>query len=82
MPFDAVGVDTSTVSDYQAIHDAEWDIYRKLEAIPKTGAKVVRSKLSIRDLATRWLADGDICCAGCASTADLRRIVKAVADSV
>ena len=45
------------VSDYQAIVDAEWEIiYKKLEAIEKTGAKVVLSKLPIGDLATQWFA--------------------------
>lgn len=42
------------VSEYQAIVDAEWQIiYNKLEALYKTGAKVVLSKLPIGDLATQ-----------------------------
>lgn len=41
------------VEDYQKIVDAEWTIiYNKLEAIYKSGAKVVLSKLPIGDLAT------------------------------
>ncbi len=42
------------VSEYQAIVDAEWQIiYNKMEALHKTGAKVVLSKLPIGDLATQ-----------------------------
>lgn len=42
------------VSEYQAIVDAEWQIiYNKMEALYKTGAKVVLSKLPIGDLATQ-----------------------------
>ncbi|KAH8119985.1 chaperonin Cpn60/TCP-1 family [Phellopilus nigrolimitatus] len=71
------------VSDYQAIVDAEWEIiYRKLEAIEKTGAKVVLSKLPIGDLATQWFADRDIFCAGRVPAGDLRRVVQAVGGSV
>ncbi|KAJ7837428.1 chaperonin Cpn60/TCP-1 family [Mycena olivaceomarginata] len=45
----------------EAIVNAEWEIiYRKLQAIEKTGAKVVLSKLPIGDLATQWFADRDI----------------------
>lgn len=43
------------VSEYQAIVDAEWQIiYNKMEALFKTGAKVVLSKLPIGDLATQY----------------------------
>lgn len=71
------------VSEYQAIVDAEWEIiYRKLEAIEKTGAKVVLSKLPIGDLATQWFADRDIFCAGRVPAGDLRRVVQAVGGSV
>lgn len=43
------------VSEYQAIVDAEWQIiFNKLEALYKTGAKVVLSKLPIGDLATQY----------------------------
>ncbi len=49
---DNAEVRVEAVSDYQAIVDAEWEIiYRKLEAIENTGAKVVLSKLPIGDLA-------------------------------
>ena len=42
------------VSEYQAVVDAEWQIiYNKMEALYKTGAKVVLSKLPIGDLATQ-----------------------------
>ncbi|KAF6766759.1 t-complex protein 1 [Ephemerocybe angulata] len=62
---DNAEVRVEAVSDYQAIVDAEWEIiYRKLQAIEKTGAKVVLSKLPIGDLATQWFADRDIFCAG------------------
>ncbi|KAL7285523.1 hypothetical protein ACG7TL_000625 [Trametes sanguinea] len=71
------------VSDYQAIVDAEWEIiYRKLEAIEKTGAKVVLSKLPIGDLATQWFADRDIFCAGRVAADDLQRVVQAVGGSI
>ncbi|KAJ3750896.1 chaperonin Cpn60/TCP-1 family [Lentinula detonsa] len=71
------------VSDYQAIVDAEWEIiYRKLEAIEKTGAKVVLSKLPIGDLATQYFADRDIFCAGRVAARDLRRVVQAVGGSI
>ena len=46
------------VSEYQAIVDAEWEIiFHKLQAIERTGAKVVLSKLPIGVLATQWFAD-------------------------
>jgi T-complex protein 1 subunit eta len=71
------------VSDYQAIVDAEWEIiYRKLEAIEKTGAKVVLSKLPIGDLATQWFADRDIFCAGRVPAGDLQRVVQAVGGAI
>lgn len=71
------------VSEYQAIVDAEWEIiFRKLEAIAKTGAKVVLSKLPIGDLATQWFADRDIFCAGRVPASDLRRVVQAVGGSI
>ncbi|KAF9074979.1 chaperonin Cpn60/TCP-1 family [Rhodocollybia butyracea] len=71
------------VSDYQAIVDAEWEIiYRKLDAIEKTGAKVVLSKLPIGDLATQYFADRDIFCAGRVVAGDLRRVVQAVGGSI
>ena len=44
------------VSEYQAIVDAEWQIiYDKMEALHKSGAKVVLSKLPIGDLATQYV---------------------------
>jgi T-complex protein 1 subunit eta len=59
--------------------DAEWQIiYSKLEAIVKTGAKVVLSKLPIGDLATQYFADRDIFCAGRVPAEDLNRVVQAV----
>jgi len=80
---DNAEVRVEAVSDYQAIVDAEWEIiYRKLEAIEKTGAKVVLSKLPIGDLATQWFADRDIFCAGRVAAGDLRRVVQAVGGSV
>jgi len=80
---DNAEVRVEAVSDYQDIVDAEWEIiYRKLEAIEKTGAKVVLSKLPIGDLATQWFADRDIFCAGRVAAADLQRVVQAVGGSV
>lgn len=53
---DNAEVRVEQVSEYQAIVDAEWQIiYNKLEAIYKTGAKVVLSKLPIGDLATQYV---------------------------
>ena len=38
--------------------DAEWSIlYNKLEALHKSGAKVILSKLPIGDVATQYFAD-------------------------
>src|SRR6267154_1494797 len=80
---DNAEVRVDQVSDYQAIVDAEWEIiYRKLEAIEKTGAKVVLSKLPIGDLATQWFADRDIFCAGRVPAGDLNRVVQAVGGSI
>ena len=80
---DNAEVRVEAVSEYQAIVDAEWEIiYRKLQAIEKTGAKVVLSKLPIGDLATQWFADRDIFCAGRVPAQDLRRVVQAVGGSV
>jgi T-complex protein 1 subunit eta len=53
---DNAEVRVEQVSEYQAIVDAEWQIiYDKMEAIYKTGAKVVLSKLPIGDLATQYV---------------------------
>ncbi|CAG7848004.1 Probable T-complex protein 1 subunit eta Short=TCP-1-eta; AltName: Full=CCT-eta [Serendipita indica DSM 11827] len=80
---DNAEVRVEAVTDYQAIVDAEWEIiYRKLQLIEKTGAKVVLSKLPIGDLATQWFADRDIFCAGRVPAQDLRRVVQAVGGSI
>lgn len=80
---DNAEVRVDQVSDYQAIVDAEWEIiYRKLEAIENTGAKVVLSKLPIGDLATQWFADRDIFCAGRVPAADLQRVVQALGGAI
>ncbi|KAI9884285.1 MAG: T-complex protein 1 subunit eta [Watsoniomyces obsoletus] len=71
------------VSEYQAIVDAEWQIiFNKMEALYKTGAKVVLSKLPIGDLATQYFADRDIFCAGRVASDDLERVVQAVGGSI
>lgn len=80
---DNAEVRVNEVSEYQAIVDAEWSIiYRKLEAIVATGAKVVLSKLPIGDLATQYFADRDIFCAGRVADGDLKRVVQAVGGSI
>jgi T-complex protein 1 subunit eta len=80
---DNAEVRINEVSEYQAIVDAEWQIiYAKLEAIVKTGAKVVLSKLPIGDLATQYFADRDIFCAGRVAADDLRRVTQAVGGAV
>ncbi|KAF2835812.1 hypothetical protein M501DRAFT_1007659 [Patellaria atrata CBS 101060] len=71
------------VSEYQAIVDAEWQIiFDKMEALHKTGAKVVLSKLPIGDLATQYFADRDIFCAGRVSSDDMERVVQATGASI
>ena len=53
---DNAEVRVEQVSEYQAVVDAEWQIiYNKMEALYKTGAKVVLSKLPIGDLATQYV---------------------------
>ncbi|KAL1952719.1 hypothetical protein VTO42DRAFT_4420 [Malbranchea cinnamomea] len=75
---DNAEVRVDQVSEYQAIVDAEWQIiYNKLEALYKTGAKVVLSKLPIGDLATQYFADRDIFCAGRVSADDMERVNQA-----
>ncbi|CAO1635740.1 unnamed protein product [Jaminaea pallidilutea] len=80
---DNAEVRINEVSEYQAIVDAEWQIiYSKLEAIVKTGAKVVLSKLPIGDLATQYFADRNIFCAGRVPADDMKRVVQAVGGSI
>ncbi|WWC70098.1 T-complex protein 1, eta subunit [Kwoniella pini CBS 10737] len=80
---DNAEVRVNEVSEYQAIVDAEWSIiYKKLEAIVDTGAKVVLSKLPIGDLATQYFADRDIFCAGRVTAGDLKRVTQAVGGSI
>ncbi|KAF2150008.1 hypothetical protein K461DRAFT_296403 [Myriangium duriaei CBS 260.36] len=80
---DNAEVRVEQVSEYQAIVDAEWQIiYNKMEALYKTGAKVVLSKLPIGDLATQYFADRDIFCAGRVSSDDLDRVCLATGASV
>ncbi|PGH27566.1 T-complex protein 1, eta subunit [Polytolypa hystricis UAMH7299] len=79
---DNAEVRVEQVSEYQAIVDAEWQIiFNKLEALYKTGAKVVLSKLPIGDLATQYFADRDIFCAGRVSADDMERVNQATAAS-
>jgi T-complex protein 1 subunit eta len=80
---DNAEVRVEQVSEYQAIVDAEWQIiFDKMEALYKTGAKVVLSKLPIGDLATQYFADRDIFCAGRVASEDLERVVQAVGGSI
>ncbi|KAL5354147.1 T-complex protein 1 subunit eta [Pseudogymnoascus australis] len=80
---DNAEVRVEQVSEYQAIVDAEWQIiYNKMEAVYKSGAKVVLSKLPIGDLATQYFADRDIFCAGRVASADLDRIIQACGGSI
>ncbi|KXH41803.1 T-complex protein 1 [Colletotrichum nymphaeae SA-01] len=80
---DNAEVRVEQVSDYQAVVDAEWQIiYKKLEAIYKTGAKVVLSKLPIGDLATQYFADRDIFCAGRVTSEDMERVVQATGATI
>jgi T-complex protein 1 subunit eta len=80
---DNAEVRVEQVSEYQAIVDAEWKIiFDKMEALHKTGAKVVLSKLPIGDLATQYFADRDIFCAGRVASDDLERVVQATGASI
>jgi len=80
---DNAEVRVEQVSDYQAIVDAEWQIiYKKLEAVHATGAKVVLSKLPIGDLATQFFADRDVFCAGRVAAEDMERVVQATGATV
>ncbi|PKS11618.1 hypothetical protein jhhlp_001769 [Lomentospora prolificans] len=80
---DNAEVRVEQVSEYQAIVDAEWQIiFKKLEALFKTGAKVVLSKLPIGDLATQYFADRDIFCAGRVASDDMERIIEATGATI
>lgn len=80
---DNAEVRVEQVSEYQAIVDAEWQIiYQKLEAVYKTGAKVVLSKLPIGDLGTQFFADRDVFCAGRVTNEDMQRVVEATGATV
>ncbi|TQB76845.1 T-complex protein 1 subunit eta [Monascus purpureus] len=80
---DNAEVRVEQVSEYQAIVDAEWQIiFNKLEAVYKTGAKVVLSKLPIGDLATQYFADRDIFCAGRVASDDMNRVCLATGAAV
>ena len=58
---DNAEVRVEQVSEYQAIVDAEWQIiYNKMEALFKTGAKIVLSKLPIGDLSTQYVESADL----------------------
>lgn len=75
---DNAEVRVEQVSEYQAIVDAEWQIiYKKLQSVYETGAKVVLSKLPIGDLATQFFADRDVFCAGRVAAEDMERVVQA-----
>ncbi|EEQ87881.1 T-complex protein 1 subunit eta [Blastomyces dermatitidis] len=79
---DNAEVRVEQVSEYQAIVDAEWQIiFNKMEAVYKTGAKVVLSKLPIGDLATQYFADRDIFCAGRVAADDMERVCQATGAS-
>ncbi|KAK0610039.1 T-complex protein 1 subunit eta [Bombardia bombarda] len=80
---DNAEVRVEQVSEYQAIVDAEWQIiFKKLEDVYKTGAKVVLSKLPIGDLATQFFADRDVFCAGRVSADDMERVVQATGATI
>lgn len=80
---DNAEVRVEQVSEYQAIVDAEWQIiFKKLEAVHATGAKVVLSKLPVGDLATQFFADRDIFCAGRVTSEDMERVVQATGATI
>jgi T-complex protein 1 subunit eta len=76
-------VRVKSVEEYQNIVDAEWTIlYDKLDALVKSGAKIILSKLPIGDVATQYFADRDMFCAGRVPEEDLRRTMKACGGSI
>ncbi|KAK6621439.1 T-complex protein 1 subunit eta [Polyplax serrata] len=76
-------VRVDSVSEYQKIVDAEWQIlYDKLERIHKSGAQIVLSKLPIGDVATQYFADRDMFCAGRVEEEDLKRTMKACGGAI
>jgi len=75
---DNAEIRVENVEEYQAVVDAEWTIlYNKLEALHKSGAKVVLSKLPIGDVATQYFADREMFCAGRVPEEDLKRTMHA-----
>ncbi|KAI5640822.1 TCP-1/cpn60 chaperonin family domain-containing protein [Phthorimaea operculella] len=80
---DNAEVRVDNVKEYQKVVDAEWQIlYSKLEALHKSGANVVLSKLPIGDVATQYFADRDMFCAGRVTEEDLRRTQRACGGAV
>lgn len=80
---DNAEVRVDKVSEYQAVVDAEWQIiYDKLDAIVRSGANIVLSKLPIGDLATQYFADRNIFCAGRVGSDDMNRVVQSVGGSI
>lgn len=80
---DNAEVRVESVSEYQKVVDAEWQIlYDKLERIHKSGAQIVLSKLPIGDVATQYFADRDMFCAGRVPEEDLKRTMKACGGAV
>ncbi|KAJ2939558.1 hypothetical protein O0L34_g6390 [Tuta absoluta] len=80
---DNAEVRVDNVKEYQKVVDAEWQIlYSKLEALHRSGANVVLSKLPIGDVATQYFADRDMFCAGRVTEEDLRRTQRACGGAV
>lgn len=80
---DNAEIRVSDPAAYQSLIDAEWKIiYDKLDAIVKSGATVVFSKLAIGDLATQYFADRQVFCAGRVATEDLNRVAKATGAAI
>lgn len=70
-------------ADYQALIDAEWTlIYQKLDAIVKSGANIVLSRLPIGDLATQYFADRNVFCAGRVAEEDIDRVSRTTGSKV
>merc|ERR1719431_2439506 len=80
---DNAEIRVENVAEYQKVVDAEWQIlYNKLDAIHRSGAKVVLSKLPIGDVATQYFADRDMFCAGRVPDEDIHRTMKACGGSI
>lgn len=63
--------------------DSEWQIiFDKLDLIVAAGAQIVLSRLAIGDLATQYLADRGVFCAGRVEEKDMKRLARSCGTKV